>query len=403
MANSLLTINMITREATRLWRNSNYFLRSVKSQYDDQFARTGAKIGATLRVRLPDDFTVRYGAAASVQDTNETSIALTLASQVGVDMSFSTADLTLSMDDFAERILMPAINTTVGAVAVGVMATSEGGVANYTDSETAGAIITPTTTTILNAGAILDTQSSNMMDRKFVVSQYTDARVAGSLTGLFNPVTSISEQYRSGAMKNALGFDWLRDQTVLVHTPGSYNSAATVSGGNQTGTTITTSAISGNLAAGDIVTFALVYGVNHITKQSYGTLKQFVVTAPVASGGTSIPIYPPLIPAAGGQQVQYQTTTISPASGATMTLVSPASTQYRKNIAYAPDAFTLVTADLVMPTGNVEAAREQFDGVSIRVVKQYAIGTDQEITRLDVLYGSLWIRPEWAVVVPDVL
>ena len=267
---------------------------------------TGAKIGDTLQIRLPNDFTVRYGAAASVQDTNEQSITLTMANQVGVDLSYSTMDLTLSVDDFAERFLAPAINNTAGAIAVGIMATSEGGVANYTDNEASSAIITPSATTVLNAAAILDTQSASELNRRFIVDPFTDARVAASLTGLFNPVTEISEQYRSGAMKNALGFDWAKDQTVIKHTPGTYNSAATVSGSNQTGTAITTSAISGTLVAGDIVTFALVYGVNHITKQSYGTLKQFVVTANVASGGTSIPIYPPLIPAAGGNQVQYR-------------------------------------------------------------------------------------------------
>jgi hypothetical protein len=403
MANSLLTINMITREAVRLWKNTNAFLRNISTQYDDQFARPGAKIGATLRIRLPNDFTVRYGQAASVQDTNEQEITLAMANQVGVDLSYSTADLTLSVDDFAERFIAPAINVTAGAIATGIMATSEGGVSNYVDNESGGVVITPTTTTVLNAKAILDTQSAPEMNRRLVIDPYTDARIAGSLTGLFNPVTEISEQYRSGAVKNALSFDWLIDQTVIKHTAGSYNSQATVSGANQIGTSITTGAISGTLNAGDIVTFVGVNGVNHITKTTYGQVKQFVVTAAVASGGTSIPIYPPLIPAVGGNQVQYQTVTASPASGATMTLVGVASGTYRKNIAFVPEAVTMATADLVMPRGNVEAAREQFDGVSIRMVDQYVVATDQQVTRLDVLWGALWVRPEWAVVIADAL
>ena len=85
MANSLLTINMITREAVRLWKNSNAFLQNVDMQYDDSFAVTGAKIGTALRIRLPNDFTVTTGPAISVQDTQEQSTTLTVATQKHVD------------------------------------------------------------------------------------------------------------------------------------------------------------------------------------------------------------------------------------------------------------------------------------------------------------------------------
>jgi hypothetical protein len=143
--------------------------------------------------------------------------------------------------------------------------------------------------------------------------------------------------------------------------------------------------------------------VNRITKQSTGELRQFAVTATVAAGATSVPIYPAIVPAVGGNAVQYQTVTASPANGAALNPVAqlPANATYRKNFAYAPEAVTLATADLEMPKGVHEVAREEFDGVSMRMVTDYFIGTDQLITRLDVLYGYLWIRPEWACVVAD--
>ena len=156
---------------------------------------------------------------------------------------------------------------------------------------------------------------------------------------------------------------------------------------------------------GDIITIAGVYAVNRITKQSTGELRQFAVTATAATGATSISIYPAIVPAVGGQAVQYQTVTASPANSAAINPVAglAASTQYRKNFAYAPEAVTLATADLEIPKGVHEAAREQFDGVSMRMITDYFIGTDQLITRLDVLYGYLWVRPEWAVVVADIV
>jgi hypothetical protein len=400
MANNLLTINMITRLAVRLWKNTNAFMRNLDTQYDNQYANVGAKIGSQLRIRLPVDFTVRHGAAASFQDVSEQFTTLTMATQDGVDMSFPSIDLTLSVDDFAERYIAPAVNNLAGDIAVGVMSGAEGGVCNYIDNEAAGAVITPSNLTFLTANAILDTQSAPVLNHRVVVNPFTDARISGALAGLFNPVPEISEQYRSGGMKNALGLDWMKDQTVIMHTSGTF-SAGTVNGGNQTGTAITVNAITGTLAKGDIIVFAGCNGVNRIEKQSYGQLRQFVVVNAVVSGGTSITIYPALIPSNNGAQVQYQTVDNSPANGATITLQGPANTTYRKNIVFVPEAITMATADLEIPP-DVQAARHEFDGVSMRMVRQYIVGTDQTGTRMDVVWGSLWIRPEWAVVVPDV-
>lgn len=406
MANSLLTINMITREAVRLWRNSNEFIRNIDSQYDDSFAKTGAKIGTTLRIRLPNDFTVRTGPAASIQDTTEQSTTLTLATQKGVDVSYSSVDRTMSLDDFSKRVLAPMVNNLAGHVAADIMGgvDTQGGVANYVANvDGSGNILAPTASTWLQAGASLDNNSASTMNRKLVLDPFTQAKTVAGLSGLFNPTMRIAEQYESGAMGRALGFEWFMDQTVVKHTGGTFSAGGTVNGSNQTGLSITVNAITGTLVAGDIITFAGVNMVNRITKQSTGQLRQFVVTAAVATSGTSVSIYPALIPAVSGVEVQYQTVDVSPASGAAMALVNPAGVTYRKNIAFAPEAVTMATADLEMPRGVHEAAREQYDGCSMRMVSAYNIMTDQFVTRLDILYGYLYVRPEWAVAVADAI
>lgn len=403
MSNSLLTINMITREAVRLWKNSNAFLQNIDMQYDDSFAKTGAKIGTALRIRLPNDYTVRTGAAASVQDTAETSTTLVLATQKGVDVSFSSLDRTMSLDDYSERVLAPGINNLAGAIAADVMSGTEGGVCNYVANvDGSGNIINPIAATYLNAGASLNVNSAPLGDRKVVNDPFTEARVISTLSGLLNPVPDISRQYKTGMMQQALGFDWLMDQTVIKHTAGSF-SAGTVAGANQTGTTLVTNAITGTLALGDIITIDGVNAVNRITKTTTGSSRQFVITQAAISGATSLSIYPAITPAVGGVAVQYQTVTASPADTAAITLVTPASVTYRKNIVYAPQAVTMATADLELPRGVHEAAREAFDGVSMRMVTAYNVSTDQFITRLDILYGYLFVRPEWAVVVADAL
>lgn len=397
MSNSLLTINMITNEAVRLFSQSNAFLRSVNRQYDDQFARSGAKIGNTLRIRLPNDYTVSTGPSITPQGTTEQNTSLTVATQANVPVAFTTAERTMSLDDYSERILAPAVNRLAAYVANDLMNVAQSS-CNIVSKSNATA--SPDASTWLSAGAILDQSLAPRMDRKIIMDPLTQARTVGSLAGLFNPQRKIADQYETGMLTtDTLGFDWMSDQTTQIHTVGTF-SAGTVNGASQTGSTITVNAITGTLNKGDIITFAGVHAINRLTGQSYGTLAQFVVTANVANGATSIPIYPAIVPAPAA----FNTVDASPANSAAISLVIPASTQYRQNLAYYPEAFTLATADLEMPTsGVVEAARAEFDGISLRMITGYNVTTDQLITRMDILYGYAAIRPEWAVVVADTL
>ena len=405
MANQLLTINMITREAVRLWKNSNAFLQNVDMQYDDSFAVSGAKIGSSLRIRLPNDFVVTTGPALDVQDTSEQSTTLVLATQKHIDVAFSLADRTLSLDDYSRRVLAPMVNNLAGQVAVDMMSGSEGGICNITANQDVNYnVLAPIQSTYLRAGAVLRNNSSPVANWKIVNSPDTEASVVASLAGLLNPQPEISRQYVTGRMYDALGFIWMADQTVITHTDGALaQGSATVHGAGQTGLTLTVNTLAAGLNIGDIETIAGVHAVNRITKQSYGRLRQFAVTANVAASATTIPIYPAIVPAQNGMPVQYQTVDVSPIDTAAVNpaLNLAASAQYTKNFAYAPEAVTLATADMEMPRNVHEAAREEFDGVSMRMVTDYFIGTDQLITRLDVLYGYLWIRPEWACVVAD--
>ena len=407
MANSLLTNDIITKEAVRLFRNTNAFIQNIDKQYDDRFAQVGAKIGDSLRIRLPNDYTVRTGANIDVQDTNEPSTTLTVSTQKGVDLGFTSVDRTLDLDDFSERILAPAINNLVGEVAKDIMTGSEGGISNFVSNvNSSSAIITPSQETWLLAGAKLTKESAPIdQQRKLFVDPTTNAKVVNSLAGLFQNGSKIAAQYDSGNMEGyALGLQWYQDQTILNHTTGTF-SAGTVNGAGQTGLTLTVNAITGTLAKGDIITLASVNSVNRVNKQNNNELRQFVVTAAAANAATSLSIYPAIVPPdGGGNPQQYQTVDASPANSATILLVHPASGTYRRNIVCRPEAVTMATADLIMPTKGVEdSAREVFDGVSMRMISDYITGTDQFVTRLDVLYGYLWVRPEWACIVADAI
>lgn len=404
MANSLLTIQMITREAISLFRNTNSFLRNVDMQYDDQYAQTGAKIGTALKIRLPNDYTVRTGPAASVQDTAEQSVTLTVSTQKGVDVSFNSAERALSLDDYSKRVLAPAVNKLVGNIAADLMTGVEGGCSNIVaNQDGANNVLNPNAGTVLSAGAVLDSISAPENGRMIVTDQWTMARVVQSLAGLFNPSAKIGRQFEKAMVyEDVLGFDWNKDQTVVKHTVGTFT-VGTVNGAGQTGLTLVTNAITGTLALGDIITIAGVNSVNRVTSKDNGTLAQFVLTAAAANNAMSLSIYPAIVPPVGGQAVQYQTVTASPANAAAISLALniPASSVYRKNIAFIPEAITMATADLELPRGVHEAHREAMDGISMRMLTAYDVKSDEFITRMDVLYGWLWIRPEWVVAVAD--
>lgn len=399
MANQILTPTMITRAGVSLFVNTNEFVKNIDKQYSPQFAIAGAKIGDTLNIRLPVDYNVTRGPAASVQDTRETSIPLVLSFQDHVDISFTSADLTLRIQDFAKRFMAQMMNNLAGSVAVTIMQAAEGGVSNLVYNGT-GTITSPSVTTILTARALMADNSAPDVRRFIVTDQWTNSRITGQLSGLFNPTPEIGQQYRSGRVKNALGFDWFEDQTVIKHTTGTFSAGGTINGAGQTGSTLLVNAITGTFNKGDIITIAGVNAVNRVNKQSTGMVRQFVVTANVATGAVSIPIYPALTPGVGGNSVQYQSVDVSPANGAAISLVTPASSVYRKNFSFVKESITMGTADLEMPP-NVETARQVMDGISMRYVRQYAFGTDQTGSRLDTIYGVTFPRPEWNVVIAD--
>lgn len=400
MANTLLTIQMITNEALALLENELTFAKFVNRQYDDSFGVRGAKIGDTLNVRKPVRFVGRTGQAIGIENVTETSIPVQLTTQAGVDFSFSSADLTLRIDDFSERYLKPAVANIANRIDRDglVMATN----ATYNSVGTPGTALTDGNDLLL-AGALMDDNDTprggNM--RAAVWSAKNQAAVVKGLQGLFNAPDTISEQFKTGNLGKFYGFKNSMDQNILNRTVGPLGGAPLVNGAAQTGNTLVTdgwtAAAASRLLVGDTFTIAGVFSVNPQSRQNTGTLQQFVVTAPFSSDGTgagSVSISPAITPTGA-----YQNVTASPADNAAITVIGVAGTLTTQNLAYHRDAFTLVTADLPLPGGVDMAARKSDPqtGTSIRVVRAYDITTDLFPCRLDVLYGWAPLYPEWSV------
>jgi hypothetical protein len=397
MANTLLTPTKILDESLMILENNLTFSSRINREYSKEFAVSGAKIGSTVNARKPNRFVGTTGPNLNIENVNETSVPISLTTQFHVDFTFSSQELTLIVDEFADRYLKPAMATIANKIDFDGLALA-GNVANSIG--TVGA--TPNDISVLlNAGVKLDNEAAPRDGQRTVVwDPATNGSMVKAAAGLFNPSNKIGAQYESGIFSpSGLGFDIGMDQNVNVFTTGSRGNG-TVSGAGQTGSTLTVTGLGAGatVAKGDVFTIAGVYGVNPQNRQTTGVLRQFVVTAAATadgSGNATLSIFPAINTAASNQQ--YQTVSAGPANAAAVTWDVAASTQYSANLGYHKDAFTLVTADLEdVSQYGAWGARRMHKGISMRISRQYAIGTDTVPCRIDVLYGYAAIYPELA-------
>lgn len=385
MPNTLLTPDMITREALRVLHQKLTFVGSINRAYDNSFAASGAKIGDTLRIRLPNQYTVRTGATLSAQDVAEQNTTLVVNNQRGVDMSFTSVDLTLDIDDFSKRFITPAmavLSASIEADALN-MVKDVYQVANNIGSDI-------TLKNVLTGRKRLNDSLTPEGDRTALLNTNDNVNLVDALKGLFQDSNAIKEQYREGMMGRTAGFDFYETTHLTTQARGAGASYLS-NGATQTGAAIILDTGTGAINAGEVVTFAGVFEVHPETKVSSGRLQQFVVTSNYAGGAGTINISPSVVATGARQNVSN-----SIADNSAMTIVGTASTAYSQSMVYHKDAFTFATADLVLPGGVDMASRQTYDGISMRMIRQYDINNDAFPVRLDVLYGYKTLRAQLA-------
>lgn len=394
MANSILTPTQVTREALRILHQKCNFIGNIVRDYDDSYAKSGAKIGDSLKIRLPNEYTVRTGATLDAQDTPETSVTLQIATQKGVDVNFSSAELTLDLDQFSDRILKPAMSTLAASIESDALSMYKD-IYNQVDNSGSAA----TFAKVMSARKDLVDGLAPTNDRNMLLNTQDNVDLVDALKGLFQDSTKIAQQYREGYMGRTGGFDFMENTLMPSHTRGAANTSYTTD--TQTSelpvsatavSTITVASGSGAMAQGDVFTIDGVFRVHPETKESTGVLQKFVVASAYSGGGGDVTISPAIVLAGGRQNV-----TIPSTSGtASLTFHGTASTAHGISLAYQKEAFAFGTVDLVMPDGVDFAARRVIDGISMRVVRQYDINNDKFPCRIDVMYGYKTLRPQLA-------
>ena len=392
MPNSILTPTAVTREALRILHQKLNFVGNIKRDYDDSFAKSGAKIGDSLKIRLPNQYTVRTGATLSAQDTSEISTTLQVATQKGVDLNFTSVDLTMSLDDFSKRILDPAMSVlaaNIEADALSMMLDVYQSVNNIGSAITFGKLMS--SRKVLN-----DALAPMDNNRSILLNTQDNVDLVDGLKGLFQDSAAIKEQYREGSMGRTGGYDFYENTLIANQATGTCAAATgyTVNGAVTTNgsTAVTLAAGANTFKKGDVITFVGCNRVHPESKADTGVLQQFVVTADYAGGAGSLSFAPAIYTSGGRQNV----VAAGIANGVAVAKIGGASAIYKPSLAFHKDAFAFATADLVMPQGVDFASRQVLDGVSMRIVRQYDINNDKFPCRLDVLYGYKTIRPELA-------
>ena len=380
--NTIVTPNLIAKEALMQLKNNMVMGSRVHKEYKNEFvSAAGGKSGGTVSIRKPLRFEASDGATRVNQDVSESTIDFTINKRKHVSWKFSAQDLTLSIEEYSKRYITPA------AIALANIVDSD--LCNlYKDvfmaSGTAGT--TPSTYAGFGGAAkTLNKYSVPVENRSLVLDPESQLNAAGLLVGLYNP-SMVEGAVRNMKIGPLAGFDVFMDQNIKSHTAGTGASYA-VDGANQAGSSILVKTGTGTFVAGDIITLAGVNGVNPVSKASTGELQKFIVTAPYAGGAGTVSVYPSIITSGA-----YQTVSGSPADSAAITLIA----SHTANMAFHKNAFGLVMCPIELPDGAAFKHRETHDDISIRVVKDYDVDSDDDIIRLDILYGVKTIYPELA-------
>ena len=403
MSSTYLTIDEVTRESLRVAHETSAFLGTIDRSYDDSFAKTGGKIGSTLRIRQPNQYTVRTsGNAMVVQEQAETNTSVTVATLYGVDMEFYHDDLALKIDDFSQRYIEPAVKVLVSNVESNCLAT--GTKATYNLTGTAGTRVGSSSgdiSALFNARARLNQMLAPKDSRTLQMDSVTMGAIVNGNKGLFVPGQDVGKAFKEGLYYRSAMADLYENERTYTHLTGSdvtgtTDAAAGVTDGGNTLSADTASPVT--YTVGTVFTIAGVYACHPETKASLGYLQQFTNTAGTGSGG-DMTISPSTYLTGAKQNVcksdgtQLATTDFN---SQTLTAVGSASTSYQQNLMYHKEAFTFVTADLPMVSSSESCVRRVQDGISLRVWKGADIVNGRMLMRIDLLWGFAAIRPEWA-------
>ena len=393
----LLTPTIITKESLVILENNLVAANRVNRKFENQFV----KIGNSLTIRKPNRFTVASGAGLAVQDIAEPSVSITINQQKHVDFQFTSQDLTLTVEEFSERYLKPAMAALANRVDFDVLQNFSA-ISNFVG--TPGTTPNFFSTSVQLVGQRHDENAAPQDNRTLVMNPAAYWSIANSLTGSFVMPTA-KDALVKGYLATIGNYEVYLDQNIpsvstFIHT--STNALVSNAPATQSGSSISTVGFNTNdiFQIGEVVTFGTVFAINPQNRQSTGSLKNFVITATTQPGTGStatLSISPAMVTSGPYQNVTNGTVSTASGKVSVLTGTPTVASTFVQNIAFTRDAMGLVMVPLEIPQGVDFAARETYRNISMRVIRAYDINNDVFPTRIDILYGTAVYYDELAV------
>jgi hypothetical protein len=395
MANTILTIDTITKEALKILHEQLVFTNKIDKQYDGSFAKSGAKIGSQLRIRKPAQFTTRSGKTYAGQDFEETQITLSVDKQLGIDVTFSDLDLALDLNSFSDQFIRPAMSqlaTSIEAETLNMILQSGNSVYNAT-----GLVYKDT----LKARKKVFQSLAPAGKWCCILDPNTGVELIDELKGLFQDSTQISKQYREGLMGRTSGFDFYESNIMpTITNPSDVTATMTVVDGAST-VALVGMGLTEVIPAGFRFSVAGAKKVHPETKKAYADLYEFVTTADATTDGAGAVTVS--VPPVYGTTAKQNISAI-PSGGSAIVVNGAVDEVIRNSVAFEKTAFTMASADLAVPKGTDMASRQVMDGMSLRFIRDFDIADGDWKNRFDFLFGYRTLRQDFACVLqePDV-
>ena len=390
--------------AAKMLEDKVQFCKTIdKADESDFDGKNGYNAGDTIYINKNARFISGTNAdiTSAIQDVKEEKVALTLDERRVTAIALTSAEIAteMSLKAWAKRILDPAMSEMAQKIEASFLDKAMD--ATYNSVGTAGSTVFDMDT-ILSAGQKIDEFACPDLDNRYnLLNPAAQRSAVNANKGLFNNTTEVGKQYIKGRMGQGMGFEFLSNNLLPIHTNGNdvvFEVRTTVSVEGQA--TLVVEALTtttGTVKKGTVFTIGSVNAVHPITKTDLGYLQQFVVTADATADGSgyaTLSVSPAFYTSASNG---LQNITAFPVDGAAITPVGAASTAYVQNLAYHKSAFRMVSVPLITPNGTDMAAQKSSGGFTIRVIRDYEILTDKLIMRLDFLGGICAPRPEWSV------
>ncbi|HHW4670302.1 MAG TPA: P22 phage major capsid protein family protein [Xylella fastidiosa subsp. multiplex] len=403
MGTQALTHQMIAREAAKMLVEQNNVVTNINTERSKEFGEeiNGYKKGDTVKIMIPPVPVTYSGsvfaasgatsAPLSAPPISESYVNLQLDQQHHVPLTFTAKEKKLDLTDFSKRFLRPAMTSLSSKVNAILLASMYQQTPNVVGT---WGTVPSTRTPWRSAASTLDRHLAPEEDRCAHFSTEANDALAEANAALFHTSDELRGEFSKNAVGLFAGLEFYKQLSLPTHTNG-LGAGYVVSGVGQIGSSISIDgkAGKGDIMKGSIITFADVFEVHPITGATTGRLRQFLVTDGYVAGGSTLSIYPAIIPTTSEG---IGTVDKAPRDRAAITVFGKPLVPAVQNLVFHRDAFATAFAPLPV-LASCEGYTASIKNISVRVMTFGDGKNDMEHTRVDVLFGTpAPVRPDHA-------